>query len=446
MKINHSKLMQGLCCSVITLGAITAQAETESQKPLSDVGNWLEQHGIKPHLMSSYLYFDNFDMGIQKGKNEQLVIVMAGFDADLQKLASIKGGNFHFSYAWAPYHKNFNFGSQAGDILVGNPPPYIPKVAHLTKLTYEQKLFDDRLSIEVGRSNPGFYYGKSLCNFEFSCVNPLLHKTAAFSPVIYSAWGGRVAYKLTPSLEFSASGWRTFSDYPFTNGWDNGWNSKHPTGNLWLAGLSRTEEWRNSQSKYPLTWELTFFHNTHRFVDADPLVVDKKQLSGVTGMYAGIKKLFWRLDDGSEKQPSATTLSAYASLSKTFDDINNGGLSSFVSAGVILNGPFKSRPMDSYGLNFNWAKVSNGQQRAMTASYVGNENWYARKNQYQLSVDATIPVLPSLIVQWSVGRVWHANNWMNANTGQVITERPKDGYSASLAITLLLDNALGLTK
>lgn len=447
MKINYCKIIHGLGCSMAMLAAVAANAEgglqTRSQRPLSDMGNWLKNNGIRPNLLTSYLYFDNFDMGIDKGNNEQLWMIMAGFDADLQKSLSIKGGNFHFSYAWAPYHRNFDFGSQAGDILVGNPPPYVPKVAHLTKLTYEQKLLDDRLTVEAGRSNPGFYYGKSLCNFEFSCVNPLLHKTATFSPIIYSSWGGRVSYKILPTLEFSLSGWRTYLDFPFTNGWENGWNDKHPAGNLWIAGLSRTDEWRDGQNKYPLTWELTFFHNTHRFNNNDPTSA-QESISGTSGIHAGVKKLFWRADGGSDGNPSATALTAYASVSHMFDNVTFGGLSSFASVGLILQGPFKSRPMDSYGLNFNWAKMTKGEQRLMTALYTGNDGWTPHKNQYQLSLDATVPILPEVILQASVGRVWNANTWMNTNIGQTVSSSPKDGYSASLAVTVLLDKALGL--
>lgn len=439
--------------SLVSLCVVHAVAQESEPKLLSDMGQALKRYGITPHFIGSYAYFSNPSTGVETGKNEQMGVLMAGFDADLQKMNLIHGGTIHFEQMWFPYHHNLDYGSQAGSILVGNPPPYVPKVAHLSRFTYEQRLFDDKLSVEFGKSNPGAFYGKSLCIYEFSCVNPVLQKTAYFSAAPYAGWGARIAYEIMPKLVLSAGAWRTYGAFPFTNGWEKGWDSKRvydDEGNLYIAGLVRKEEWRDTA--YPTTWELFFFRNDHRYEDSyytvngTSLATDKtsppRMHSGMTGMHLGAKTVVWRKDGGNKEKSSPTTLSLYGNFSHIFTQNVYTGLRTYANAGLILAAPFESRPMDSYGLNFNVARITKDKQRFLTESYLGQDHWQPKRTEYQVSLDATIPATPDVILQVSAARTWNTTTWMQPE----VNKAPKDGYSVNFSVTILMDQLLGLVE
>ncbi|WP_216073754.1 hypothetical protein, partial [Acinetobacter baumannii] len=69
--------------------------------------------------------------------------------------------------------RNTNLASDIGDTTVGYQPPFTPNNNRLSLLTWQQKLMDDRLVIEVGRTHPDRYYGLPPCNSINSCFQDL---------------------------------------------------------------------------------------------------------------------------------------------------------------------------------------------------------------------------------------------------------------------------------
>jgi len=189
-------------------------------RPLEKQGKWLDDRGISPHLGLTEFYLANPDVGIARGNHESLTLIDVGADFDLGKIAGWQGTRVHFNELYVPYRNNLDFGAQAGDVLSSKSSPYIPRVSHLTLFTLEQKLLQDRLTLEGGISNAGNYFALPLCNIGLGCTT--LPDAAGANPAPYANWGARVNYQFTPALSTQFGVWRDNDAYPFTNGWERG--------------------------------------------------------------------------------------------------------------------------------------------------------------------------------------------------------------------------------
>lgn len=460
MKIKEYSVCKNVMASSVIVSSmifsgITQAGDNEisSVRPLSEAGVWLNDNGITPHLIASQLWLGNPSTGITTSKHEALTMFMAGADFNLDKMNVIPGGKIHFMQLWVPFTHNLEYGSQVGGLLAGNPPPYIPKVPHLMRFTYEQGLLNDQLSIEAGKSNPGQFFGFTNCNISQSCVNTVLNETAGFAPPPYAGWGLRARYQFTPMVESGIGAWRTYSAFPFTNGWERSWRSddwRNETS-LFLVNVARRANW--VQETYPFNWEIMGFHNNKEYDDAfytvngTSKVLDSsaaaKTHRGVSGLYLTAKKAVWRRDGGLEPgNPIPSAISLQGSLTQTLQSHADKGIATLVDAGVIWSGPWSSRPVDSYGLTFRWAKLTEGEQRFLQDAFnvTGGEGWHVPRNEYQMSLDANIVLTPELILQMTAARTWNANNWQSPYT----STKPENGYSFWLQMTVLLDKLLGL--
>lgn len=119
--------------------------------PLANQGQWLVDHGITPHLTFTQFYFANPGVGVETDQSESVSIFTVGASLDLEKMIGLSGGTIHYEHLFAPWIHNLNYGMQASSTIVGTLGPYIPKTSHLTLFTYEQKLLDDKLTLEAGK-------------------------------------------------------------------------------------------------------------------------------------------------------------------------------------------------------------------------------------------------------------------------------------------------------
>jgi porin len=403
--------------------------------------------------MLTQMYFGNPSMGLPTNKRSALTFISAGADFDLVNIAGITGGSLHFEQLWVPFTHNLAYGLQAGDVSVGKPPPYVPKVAHLTLFTYEQKLLDDRLSLEAGKSNAGNYFSSPLCNFPFSCINAILQDSAGISPAPYANWNGRAAYSFTPALRAQVGIWRSNNAYPFTNGWERGVGDSPGTmSTVYLANLSSNADFRTDP--YPLRWEVLGYHNTAMQTNPYYTTRGTSQISdsdatarthkGVSGFYLGARKAFWRQDSGVSGVAKPAALSGYATLTQTLDKDVTNGLERQVTLGVILSSPWQSRPDDSYSLSVRWDRFTDSEQRFQTEAYRaagGTQNYYPKRNEYSINADANFVITDGVILSGYVTRTFNANAWMAPYTNSV----PRDGVGFGLFFTLLIDDLLGLS-
>lgn len=420
------------------------------------LGKTLRDYGVSPHIDVTEIALRNPSVGFETGNRYAITIFGVGADIALDKLANIKGGTLHFQQLyvpWVSHQSNYgpDFGGQVGDTIAGSPTPFVPTVSHLALLTYEQKLMDDKLTLEVGKSNAGNYFGLPLCNVPFGCVNIIKQNTAAINPPPYGNWSLRAAYDFTPRVRGQLGAWRTDSNYPFTNGWER----REGTGDsrvstTYLASLAYRTDY--SMEAYPTSVEVFGFHNNGTQIDpyfttrgaskvgsTDPAKTSK----GVSGVYLGGKKTFWRADGGQSGVANPTALSAYGALTHTLDTDSTVGVSDVGNAGIILSAPFRSRPFDSYSVNLNWAKLSNREQHFLEDAHAlatGGGIYDQGRNEYTLGLDANFVLTDSVVLSPFVTRTFNANGYLNPYA----TGNPRDGYMVGLLFHIQIDQLLGL--
>lgn len=402
------------------------------------LGKSLREKGIALDLNMVNLFVSNPSMGQKTGQHENVTIFDAGVDADLEKLIGLEGSTVRFHYLYVPWvYNNGTFGAYGGDSLIGHSGPYIPEEWHLRQFVWEQKLFENKLETSFGIDQAGNYFGKALCNQPFLCQLGSLQDGAGLNPPPYSNWSARAAYHATPELTAQFGFWRSNTAFPFTNGWE-GWKGtvtlpngvvlEEPNNNLYLGNLVYQTDPKSDP--YPKYYELMFYHNDG--VQTNPLTGDTH--TGTNGLYVGGRQAVWRAGD----DPGATSLSLYGSLYTSFDQDNSYGLQNEVNAGLTLQGPFASRPFDSYSLKFIWNQLTPDAQSYLKASNTGT--YTTGRNEFSVGIDANFVLAGNVIFQPWVNYVWNPNTLKNPT----YSGDPKSGIAAGFTVVVLLGKSLGL--
>lgn len=410
-------------------------AESPRQGILSGLGTTLNNWGFTPVFNLVQMYLTNPSVGQQTGNHEALTFISVGGDFDLQKIAGFSGATIHFQQLFVPFTSNLAWGSQAGDVLAGQPGPYVPKVSHLALFTWEQKVFNDKLDVEVGRSNPDLYFAAPVCNQGFGCQSAILQDNAGMNPPIYVNWGARVRYNLSPAWSVQAGVWRSDPAFPFTNGWE--WTNSVPDSNTWLANIVYRTTYQTDP--YPKSYELLFYHSTATQTDPSTSATH----NGTSGMYFGGRQVVYRPDGGQSSVGDPSALSVFGSLTTSFDSHASTGLAMTGITGLILEAPFRSRPHDSYSLSLNWATLTSSEQQYLQQQNLaaGGAGYTVGRTQLGLKLDANIAVTRSIILSPYVMRTWNTNTWGNP----AFAGTPKNGYVAGILASIFFDKMLGLT-
>ena len=446
---------------------ITQQVQVPAYRTLSktddgifiEQGRWLADHGIKPHLSYSQLYFTNPGVGVRTGTNEDVQIIAVGSDFDLDKLLGLKGSTIRFEYLFAPGVDHTEWGNDASSSLVGVPGPYLPQTSHLTLFTIEQKLLNDKLTVAAGKSNAGNFFARPLCNMPLTCVSASLQDIAGINPPPYSDWSVRFAYDLTPRHVLQAGWWRSNDAYPFTDGWEkNAGDSGGEVSNVYLASVARRSNF--IVERYPLSYEFMAFYNdatqyNPRWAEGGvtrasliPNTYANKQFAktsdGVGGFFAGVKKTIWRADNGQSKTPFPKAIAAYASMTHNFNDENTRGIETQGNSGLIFYSMFASRPLDSYSINFSWARLSDDMQASIIDHHIANggtKTYDVGQTETVLTADANFILRKGVILSPFVHYSWNSNKMLDLNNGIV----PESGFAYGLSLHLQLDRILGLS-
>jgi len=295
-----------------------------------------------------------------------------GATFDMEKLAGITGGSFHVLFTQR--HGN-NLAAQTINNSVSVQEIYGGgQTAQLTILTYEQKLLNNMVDIEFGRTDLGdsFEVSPFYCDFQSNaiCGNPdEMGKVTStpFYPV--SIWGGRVLVTPSPNLYVKAG---IYQSDPLTNpgahhGFD--WGTQGSTGFLVPieAGFKSTPEGAVAPNQYDLGVIFDRTHYTAPYYNA----IGPEQF-GRTAVYAQAQQMVYQPVPG---KPQGLYLFGEGMIGAS------GGkqVSNFqVEAGAIWQGIFPNRPNDNLGVAINDVHYNN---RYLNYLYNGVGNLNSRVAQ-----------------------------------------------------------------
>jgi len=418
-------------------------------------GKSLNSWGITPSITFIQFWLANPSMGEVTGQQQSMSLIEFGGDLNLKKIANIPGATIHFRELNVPLvHMTGTYGQAAADVFVGQPGPYIPYQAHLTRFTWEQHFGEDRGFVEFGKSNAGDYFAIPVCNTGFGCQSLLTQYDGGMGedPAPYANFLARVGFNINKKASIQVAEWRSTAMFPWTDGWEFGKTNISPApghapyfhsdSNVYIADFMYKTE---GSAKYPGNYEAIYYHNT-AMQDSEKSTGSGFANSGsdihhgTNGMYAAGRQTFYRFDGGRPGPPRA--VSAFAQLNQSFDSKNVSGLTTDFKTGMIVSGLFKSRPIDSYGFNVWTAHLTNNYQAYLKTQNLaaGGSGYTVPQTEFSIGPDANF-IFKNVIVSPFALRTFNANTFMNPK----FAGRPQNGWGVGATLVVLIDKVFGLT-
>lgn len=324
-----------------------------------------------------------------------------GIDGDLQRLAGIDGGSFHVAVTQ-------RHGRSLSNDYIGNNTSVQEiygggQTARLTLLSYQQKLFDNRLDIEFGRlsTNPNFLSSPIYCNFQnnSTCGGP----TSAFKmtnlgfwPI--STWGAHAKAWVTDKV-FIHGG--IYEVNPNTQRLtDNGidWSTRGATGFTLPYEIGYTTTFANDilPRNYGIGGVVDRSDYSDPFLDAQnrPAVLsgfDRRVQFGRSLVYARFDQMVWRPDPTA---PQGLTLFGVAIKGTEGRQINDY----YLEGGAVLLGTFPGRPYDTVGFvvsNQKFSSLGLASVRTARASLGLNPRDIATQ-QLMLELNYGVQITPAI--------------------------------------------------
>ncbi len=272
-----------------------------------------------------------------------------GADADLGKLAGVSGAFLHVIGTLRDGHSLTNDligNSISVQEIYGGGQTY-----RLTYLSYEQKLFDDRVDIEIGHipGQTAFLASPFYCNFQNNsvCGSP----NVAFADTNFTyfpapTWGGVLKTQLTDRYFFNVGAYEVAPDSTLRT--DHGVDFLEPaTGFNVPFELGYATTFKNDP--YPRHYGVGAIIDQSTYADA---VVDQQggqrvftglsgaQRFGRTAAYQRFDQTLYRPDMASPRGLSVFALAIEGTGGRQVEDYE-------AELGAVYLGPFASRPLDS---------------------------------------------------------------------------------------------------
>ncbi|WP_438345396.1 carbohydrate porin [Methylorubrum populi] len=279
-----------------------------------------------------------------------------GIDGDLQRLAGIEGGSFHVAVT-------NRHGRNLADDRIGNNTSVQEifgggQTTRLTLLSYQQKLFDNRLDIEVGRlvANINFLNSPIYCNFQTNsaCGNPtFVFKTSNFTFWPVASWGGHAKAWLTDRVFFHVGAYEVnpLHQQPGDNGLD--FSTKGATGAIVPFELGYSTTFANDE--LPRNYGIGGWIDRSDYTDP---VLDaaggRRVLTGLSpatrfgrsGVYARFDQMVWRPDPKGIQGLTLFGVAMAGTGGRLVEDY-------FLEIGALQTGTFAGRPYDTVGFVIN---------------------------------------------------------------------------------------------
>jgi porin len=311
-------------------------------------------HGITAILNYTGQFATNPSGGRRQG-SAYAGQIFFGLDADLGRLAGIDGGAVHTIVTQ-------RHGRSLAQDFIGNTTSVQEiygggQTAHLTALSYEQKLFDNRLDLEVGRllANPNFLASPFYCNFQNNgiCGGPKgAFKMTNITWWPIATWGAHAKAWVTDRVFVHAGVYEVNprDQQDTQNGID--WSTRGATGVVVPVEVGYSTNFGNDplprnygvgaiidESDYrdPV---LDVRRGAHAVSGLDPLT-----RFGRSAVYARFDQMVWRPDPTGVQGLTLFGAFLAGTGGRQFEDY-------FLSGGALLTGTLPGRPYDTLGVGF----------------------------------------------------------------------------------------------
>jgi porin len=387
---------------------VTETGEEFREKYL--LGDWLgarpqlADEGIKPLVLFITDPFVNAAGGRRRGFSEYDLL---GIDVlvDTDKLLGWPGGGFRVGFAnnsgtsLSEHYVGNNFPVQLADVASANP--------RLTYLSYTQSLFDDKLSVRIGRLTVNSVYGEEFAGsqyfkaftsvaFDLVPLGIFLNAPGAFGYPL-TTWGARVKFEPVESFYVMAG---CYDGDPTTKEDDRHGVDFTLRGPPFVIGeVGYRRNYGKDASGLPGNLKLGAYFNggNAELFDSGPAGRPSETVVARYGFYAVGDQALARWGDPAEKRH----LGAFAAFVCAPDQRVNPA-PYFFDAGLVAYGFLPSRPRDFAAFGLAYGSYSGDLRRAeevqtLTDPTVGVQSW-----EMTLEWNYGCTVKPGLLVQPSL--------------------------------------------
>ena len=336
--------------------------------------------------------------------------IYVGADLDMDRIVGIGGGTIHAAIT-------NRHGESLSALALGNNTSvqeiWGTQNTHLAILTWEQKLLNDRLMIEAGRSQANIHFLNSpiYCNFQGNsgCGNPtFVFKNSNFTYFPASSWMIRAKAEVLPHVTVHVGAYEVNPDRKRAS--DHGFNPsiKNATGVIvpWELGYSNEGEGVRLPGHYIVGgW---FDRGDY----ADPLRDDQGGIAILTGRAAqtrnGRSGIYFRFDqrltrpDPRSQRGLSVFGVAMTNLSGRVEE------SRFLDFGVVQTGTFPGRDADTIGFMISDQRFSDlamERMRAARASAGGDGK--IQRHQYMMELAYGAQLGPAIRISPNVQYILH---------------------------------------
>jgi len=400
--------------------------------PLTFLGRFLRRNGFTPHAIFNQIYMTNPDLGPRPGRFTLGTGIALGLDASLEKLAGIQGGEIHFEEILFRPTVNSTYPAAAG--WSGAVGSYIAGVEQHTDLsggwlalmTYQQKLFKNRVNFSIGRTHPRRYFTFNNCDNALNCVDPIMQASAGVLPPPYASWGGYVTAKVYKNISFEAGAFEANMNQYFQggNGWR--WDTRTASGYLVMAGFN----YRRLQVShlYGGRYQLTGFFNSSRYTDP----YTKSSHYGRAGAEFRLQQLIWRRD---HKHPVASPMPEGINVFGSFGFAADPAapFRALAEGGLSYHGLFGK--LDREQIKFSYIRASEHQMMFQRLMRIGNggDPRMGSQNIMRLQGSGHFVLYPGIAIEPSIQYVFNPDNYFNPAARRV------SANGVTLAAQLIID-------
>lgn len=389
--------------------------------------DWLKSKGVDLHLRLQNNAFTSINYGVSSGRVESISSYSLGADLDLQKLLHIDNAQLHIEVVRNFDRQNNSLGSTIGGFPLAQIPQNAP-VQDVPVFTYQQKLFDQRLDLELGRKNVVWYFIDEFSMYEyFSRLNQYTWLTL---PPPYATWSAKAKYDLTDHLYAQVGIW----DYDVTkwgyDGWD--WSTTGSSGNTTLATLG----WKDTDPKTLEHIELTYYKINAAENDPYYTVTGKSKVlypdeevrthKGADAFILSGGKLIKHLDG-----KIGSGLYAYSSIGVNTDSWIGSGVSSDGYVGLSLLDPL-GRKGDVVGVKLAVNQLSKSTQKYLEDSNLisGGTGYTGHRTSEFVQLYGHFNIGRYITFDPYVAYGFHPNTYFSPTT---LTE-PREGWIAGTVL------------
>jgi len=317
-------------------------------------------HGVTAILNYTGEFATNPSGGRRQG-SDYAGQVFFGLDADLGRLAGVDGGSVHAIVTQ-------RHGRSLSQDYIGNTTSVQEiwgggQTAHLTALSYEQKLFDNRLDIEFGRvlANPNFLASPFYCNFQNNGICGAPKGAFKMTNITWwpiATWGAHAKAWVTDKVFVHAGVYEVNprDQQDNQNGID--WSTRGATGVVVPVEVGYSTNFGNDP--LPRNYGIGAIIDQSDYTDPVQDVrrssyllsgLDPLTRFGRSAIYARFDQMVWRPDPTGVQGLTLFGAFLAGTGGRQFEDY-------FLNGGAVLTGTFAGRPYDTIGFGFSWEHFS----------------------------------------------------------------------------------------